>query len=209
MPNPVIVAGTGTDVGKTVFSSLVMGRYAAELGLKYLKPVQTGTPTDTESVRQNTGLGSEYFIKEIHRFTLPASPHWAAEMDANQLDWAGLVETLKSYSGKSVIIELAGGLMVPLVRYKTNLELIQELNFPVIMVASTALGTINHSVLSLKALQNCAGIFFVGPQNDLFPDNARTIHEMTDVKILGHKFLEGSLSADGFDAQGHVREVFA
>lgn len=218
MPKPVIVAGTGTDVGKTVFSGLVMARYAAELGLKYWKPVQSGSPTDTETVRRISNLGTEFFLPEVHHFALPASPHRAAEVEGKKIDFDALVLNLRTQNASRVLIELAGGLMVPLSRpsagwadrpdrYKTNLDLTQALGYPVILVAATGLGTINHTVMSLRMLKECAGVFFVGPDNPLFEDNVRTIQEMTGVRILGHYFPDGQISSSGFDPEKKVRDL--
>jgi len=207
MPKPLIIAGTGTDVGKTVFSSLVMARYGRELSLKYLKPIQTGVDSDTATVTQVSGLDESFFLREIYQFKLAASPHYAAESEGKVINFSEFASALKKFSDDRVLIELAGGLMVPINRYQTNLNLIRALEYPVVLIASTALGTINHTLLSLAALGKCAGVFFVGPNNDLFVDNAHTIHEMTGVKILGHHFLEGGISPENFDADGQVRKL--
>ncbi|HNE19373.1 MAG TPA: dethiobiotin synthase, partial [Turneriella sp.] len=75
----LIIAGTGTNVGKTMVSAAIMARYASERRVNYLKPVQTGEESDTQTVLQLTGVPPERAYPEFARFLLPASPHFAAE----------------------------------------------------------------------------------------------------------------------------------
>lgn len=226
----LFVTGTGTDVGKTIFSALVMARYGEELNLKYLKPVQTGTESDREAVQKLSGLGDARFFPGHYHFKLAASPHLAAEQEQTGIDTAGLVDQLKKHTGQNTVIELAGGLMVPLTRqgYFTNLDLVHAVGFPSVLVAAMGLGTINHTVLSWQALQrfgvDCRGIFFVGKTVEtqnfaslLGTDNIRTITEMTGAPILGDFLLpDETLSpevfrdwARTFDSQGKLREFFS
>ncbi|MBX3722425.1 MAG: dethiobiotin synthase [Turneriella sp.] len=197
------VAGTGTDVGKTIFSALMMARYARQKNLRYLKPVQTGEVSDRETIARLTNLDATFFQPEICSFKLAASPHFAAESENARIDTGHLTATLQTLRGQKVVIELAGGLMVPLSRYFTNLDLIRAVALPTVLVAATGLGTINHTVLSLRALQEAgtalAGIYFIGHDNPLAADNIKTITEMTGARFLG-KFLlpETHMSAAEF-----------
>ena len=190
---PLVITATGTNVGKTLFSALVMARYAANLQLLYLKPVQTGADSDRETVRALTGVDEKYFAATLYSFPLAASPHYAAEQDGQTIDLSRMIARFNEPELKRAVIELAGGVVVPLTRYYTNLDLMRDAGFPVVLVADTDLGTINHTVLSHRALIqegiHCAGIFFIGRDNELFSDNAKTILEMTRAKNLGHAFL--------------------
>lgn len=213
----VFIAGTGTDVGKTLFSALVMARYAKSLGLKYQKVIQTGENPDREVVQRLAGLTDAHFIPEVYSFSLAASPHLAAEHEGRMIDTAHLKSELARQG--ATIIELAGGLEVPLRRYYTNLDLLREVGDPVILIASTLLGTINHTVLSLKAMAqakvHCAGVFFIGRDNPLAGDNMRSATEMTGANSLGHFYLPAAEFSTGdfqafsrdFDRDGKLAEV--
>lgn len=217
---PIFISATGTDVGKTLFSALVLARYGSELNLQYLKPVQTGPDADRATVQSLSGLNSAHFIPELYSFPLAASPHFAAEQVQAKIDTQRLTTRLVELKDTRTIIELAGGLMVPLSRSCTNLDLMHQVGFPTILVAATGLGTINHTLLSLRALKAagvvCAGVFFVGADNPLFADNARTICEMGAVQNLGEFFLDGKklkpkefqFRAAAFDTAGKIRELF-
>lgn len=213
----LFITGTGTDVGKTLFSALVMTRYAHQLGLRYLKPIQTGDNSDRATVTQLSGLESAYFLPELYHFRLAAAPHFAAESEGRAIDADALVTAVAQYRSEKTIIELAGGLMVPLSRYYTNLDLVRTVGFPTVLVAATGLGTINHTVLAYNALKEagikCLGIFFIGRENPLRADNIRTIIDMTGATNLGlfllpehqmapHEFRE---AAENFDSGGRVR----
>ncbi|MBS0616548.1 MAG: dethiobiotin synthase [Spirochaetes bacterium] len=213
---PIFVTGTGTNVGKTFFSALVLARYAESLGLFYWKPIQTGADDDALRVQTLSGCAADRILPGFARYTLAASPHYAAECEGTALDIAALQTALAVHAGRKGIIELAGGLMVPLTRTFTNCDLLQRGGLPAVLVADTELGTINHSLLSLAALKNsgieCHGIFFVGRDNHLMTDNMRTICELGGVQLLGNFILpptplspaEFRRAAVTFDAEGLV-----
>lgn len=217
----LIVAGTGTDVGKTLLSTAIMARYATTHGLRYLKPVQTGDDSDRQTVADLTGLGDEYFLPVFAHFSLPASPHYAAEAEGKTLDYDKLYAAVANHASHvNALIELAGGLMVPLTRYRTNLDLARDLRLPIILVAATSLGTINHTVLSVQALRSAgavlAGICFVGSDNNLYADNRRTIAEMTGAPVLaelllpaGRRFAPTDVAglAAAFDPAGAIKNL--
>lgn len=218
---PIFISATGTDVGKTFLSALILARYGSELNLQYLKPVQTGNDSDRASVQNLSGLSDAYFQRELLSFPLAASPHFAAEQVRATIDTQRLTTRLAALKDSRTIIELAGGVMVPLSRDFTNLDLMRQIGFQTILVAATGLGTINHTLLSLHALKTagvvCAGVFFVGADNLLFADNARTICEMGAVQNLGKFFLDGKkltpeefqFRAAAFDATGKILELLA
>lgn len=175
---PLVVTGTDTGVGKTV----VAAGLAAALGATYWKPVQAGLSeaTDTESVTALAGCPTH---PEAYRLRRPASPHLAAEDMGLTIRLDTLA--LPPVSGP-LVIEGAGGVMVPLNREHTFLDLFARWKAPVVLVARTALGTINHTALSLAALRGAGcpvvGVVFNGaPQ----PQAEETIAQMCRVAHLG------------------------
>jgi dethiobiotin synthetase len=176
-----VVAGTDTDIGKTVFSAALTGA----LDGAYFKPVQSGLDgvTDTDAVRKLTGLPDERFLPEVYRLAQPLSPHRSAELDGVEIDPARLTPRPSS---RPLVVELAGGLMVPLNRKTLFIDVIGRWNVPVILCARTALGTINHTLLSIDALRHRSipllGTAFIGDEN---ADTERTITEMGNVRRLG------------------------
>jgi dethiobiotin synthetase len=192
MMRAIVVAGTDTDVGKTVFAAALAGA----LDGCYWKPVQCGTApeTDTEAVRRLSGLPPGRVLPEAYRLALPASPHLAAEREGIEID---VEELVPPEVEPPLIIEPAGGLMVPLNRRVLQIELIAKWALPVVLVASTRLGTINHSLLSLDALRSRSvpllGIAFVGDAN---ADSECMIAEIGGVRLLGRLPRVDPLNAD-------------
>ena len=184
MMQAIVVTGTDTDVGKTVFAA---GLVALLDGL-YWKPVQAGLDgeTDTAIVQRLSGLPAARILPEVYRLTTAASPHLAAERDGIDIDIEGLANASVFDQSCTVIIEGAGGLLVPLSRRYLQIELFARWGAPVVLVASTRLGTINHSLLSIEALRRrqipLLGVAFVGDEN---ADSERTIIEMGGVRRLG------------------------
>ncbi len=187
----LIITGTDTDIGKTVFSAaLMLGLETSKQNPHYWKPVQSGITdgVDTRTVQKITNLPDERFLPERYIFSEPLSPHRAAEIDGLEIniDQLSNANNIPESDG-IMIIEGAGGLMVPLTRDNLQINLYKKWNIPVILCARTALGTINHTLLSLEALWSrnipIKGIVFIGEEN---LDNIRTIAEFSKVKILGH-----------------------
>jgi dethiobiotin synthetase len=215
----LVVAGTGTDVGKTLFSALVMAKYANTYGIRYFKPIQTGEADDAATVQLIAELSNTQVLPQVYRFPVGASPHFAAELAGNEIDPVTVLRAIRAVP-PNTLIELAGGLMVPLTRAYTNLDLIAALDFPVALVASTALGTINHSLLSHAALQRAkvriAGIYFVGVHDQVREDNMRTVIEMTGAVNLGNLLLPAEIisaatlraTAKDFDPKGKLGGYF-
>ncbi len=181
----LVIAGTDTDVGKTVFAAALTGALDAD----YWKPVQSGLdgPTDSDTVAQLSSVSRRDGVMhpEAYRFALPASPHRAAEAENAEVD----IEQLKSLPshGRTLIVELAGGLLVPLTRDSLQIDLIPHWQAAVVLVARTALGTINHTLLSVEALQRrripLVGIAFVGDGDNA--DAEETIAAFSGLKRLG------------------------
>jgi dethiobiotin synthetase len=177
----LVVAGTDTDVGKTVFAAALVGA----LDGCYWKPVQCGLAgeTDAEVAARLSGLAPARILPEVYRLNLPASPHLAAERDGIEIDITRLVPPACE---RPLVVEPAGGLMVPLTRRKLQIDLIARWQMPVVLCASTRIGTINHSLLSIEALQQrdipLLGVAFIGDEQ---ADSERTIAEMGGVTRLG------------------------
>lgn len=182
MSKAVIIAGTDTDVGKTIVSAGLMMCLPNAL---YWKPVQAGTEpmTDTEAVQALSGLPDERFLPEAYRLATPASPHLAARMDDVVINPGALA--LPQVSAP-LIIESAGGVMVPLTDNFLNIDMFARWGLPVILVARTSLGTINHSLLSLSALRArdvpVGGIIFSGDEHE---ENEAIIPRLSGVWSLG------------------------
>lgn len=181
MNGTIVIAGTDTDAGKTVFAAALVHA----IGAAYWKPVQAGLAgeTDSETVARLAGASADRILPEAYRLATPASPHFAAERDTVRIDTSRLNPPRTT---RPLVIEVAGGLMVPLTRDTLQIDVIAGWKMPVILVAATRLGTINHSLLSIEALKRRAipilGIAFVGDEN---ADSERTIADMGRISRLG------------------------
>ncbi|WP_210357014.1 dethiobiotin synthase [Sphingomonas beigongshangi] len=197
---PIVVTGTDTDVGKTVFAAAL----AAAIGARYWKPVQAGDDdgTDRERVRRLARLPEGAILPEAYRLRTPCSPHRAAAIDGVTIDPARLV--LPALDG-SLVVEGAGGVLVPVTDGLLFADLFARWQAPVVLVARTVLGTINHSLLSIEALRTrdvpILGIAFVG---DAVEDSEATIARIGGVRRLGRlphlDPLTPEALADGFAA---------
>lgn len=171
-----VVTGTDTGIGKTVFSAALAGA----LGLPYWKPIQSGLEeeTDSEAVARLAGVRVH---PEAWRLVTPASPHLAAEIDGVTIDADALVPP-----PGDLLIEGAGGALVPVTRTMLYADLFARWQIPVIVCARTALGTINHSLLTIEALKArhvpIHGIAFVG---EAAPDSEAIIAALSGAKRLG------------------------
>lgn len=164
-----IIAGIGTEIGKTFISSILTESLQAD----YWKPIQSGALdfTDTDTVRSLISNEKTVFHPEEYRLNQPMSPHAAAAID-------GVVIELSKFqlpqTDNYLIVELAGGIMVPLNDQETNLDLIKKLNIPVILISKNYLGSINHTLLSIEILKmndiEVKGLIFNGEQNKYSED---------------------------------------
>lgn len=188
----ILVAGTDTDIGKTIFASALVGA----LDGFYWKPVQAGLAgeTDSETVLRLSGLSADRIVPEAYRLKTPASPHLAAAIDGVAIDPTALV--MPDTKGP-LVVEAAGGLLVPLTRAVTNVDVIRRWQVPVVLCARTTLGTINHSLLSIEALRArgipLLGIAFIGDEN---AESERIIVEMGRTRRLGRLPYLAPLTAD-------------
>ncbi len=181
MSGPIVVAGTDTGIGKTIFSAALTGA----LGASYWKPVQSGLEdeTDSQTVARLSGVAAGKVLPEAYKLITPASPHIAAAIDGIEID---LDKLTPPRTVSPLVIELAGGLMVPLTPKVLQIDMLERWKLPVVLVSSTRLGTINHSLLSIEALKRRAipllGIAFTGEPAEA---PMRTVAELGRVKVLG------------------------
>ena len=182
MSRRIVVTGTDTEIGKTVFAAGL----ADLLGASYWKPIQSGLDgeTDSEIVARLGGLSSDRILPERYRLNTPVSPHQSAAIDGVRVDTAELA--VPDTSGRPLVIEGAGGLMVPLDQSTLYIDVFARWRIPVVLCARTSLGTINHSLLSIEALRrrdiDLLGVAFIGEGN---PESERAICEIGRVKRLG------------------------
>ncbi len=176
--NKIVVTGTDTGIGKTIFSAGL----TAALNASYWKPVQSGLEDETDS-QIVARLSNRPVLPEAYRMSLPASPHLSAEAEGTEIDAAAL--RIPAIDGP-LVVEGAGGLMVPLNREILYLDLFAEWGAPVILCTRTSLGTINHSLLSLRALEDAGcsvvGVAFIG---DAEPEVEETICDFSGAAHLG------------------------
>ncbi len=187
----LFVTGTDTGVGKTVVSA------ALTLGLDgyYWKPIQSGTTpgtmpgamigTDTAQVRSWTGLPEGRFLPEAYSLTEPMSPHAAAERDGVEIELARILATPLP-SDRPLVIEGAGGLLVPINGEAFVIDLIEGLEASVVLVARTGLGTINHTLLSLAELRRRSiPVLGVVLNGDPHESNRQAIERYGRTRVLG------------------------
>jgi len=192
----IVVTGTDTDIGKTVFAAALAGALDAH----YWKPVQAGLDdgSDRERAARLSGLAEGKLLPEAYRLTTPCSPHRAAEIDRVTVDPDRL--TLPEVEGP-LVVEGAGGVLVPVTRDLLFADLFARWAAPVVLVARTALGTINHSLLSIEAMKRrgvpLLGIAFIG---DPVEDTEATIAAIGGVKRLGRLPLIDPLDRDTLGA---------
>lgn len=187
-----IVAGIGTEVGKTVIAAMLVEALQAD----YWKPVQSGaiTDSDTRTVRELTSNPVSQFHPEAYRLTEPLSPHAAAAIDGVTID----AEQIRlPQTDNALIVELAGGLLVPLNDTTLNIDLVQRWGLPVVLVSRNYLGSINHTLLSVEALRSrqipVAGLIFNGPT---VPATESFILAYTQLPCLGRVGDEPVINQD-------------
>jgi dethiobiotin synthetase len=192
MPLQLIVAGIGTEIGKTVVSAVL----AEALKADYWKPIQSGAldDSDTETVRRLVSNTTTRFHPEAYRLSQPLSPHAAAELDGVriELDAIRLPET-----DTTLVIELAGGLMVPLNDHDLNIDWVAQSGLPVVLVSRNYLGSINHTLLSVEACRSRSipilGLIFNGPT---VPATETFILNYTGLPCLGRIGQEEIMTRD-------------
>ncbi len=196
MTNGLIITATDTDVGKTVFSAALVEALKAH----YWKPIQAGLEdeTDLETVKRLTNASQERLHPETYRLKTPCSPHFAAEIDGITIDPQKLlIPKFPNSENIPLIIEGAGGLLVPLTNTHLQIDQFKIWGQPIILCARTKLGTINHTLLSVEAIKNrglpLLGIVFIGDTNT---NTEQTIANFTGARILGTLPIQSPLNKD-------------
>ena len=183
-PEKIFITGTDTGIGKTFMAAVLM----AGLDGEYWKPVQSGLEemTDTLWIKEKTGLSERRFHGETYRLREAMSPHASAAREGIRIDLNKFHVPPMNNSSRTLIVEGAGGIMVPLNERYFMLDLMRQLNLPVLLVASSRLGTINHTLLTVDKLRSCNlpifGVVLNGVRNE---DNRRAIEKYGNVHVLG------------------------
>ncbi len=195
----IVVTGTDTGIGKTVFAAALAGA----LDGYYWKPIQSGLEdeTDSDAVRRLSALPAERILPERYRLRTPASPHLAARIDGVAID----AERFDlPATARPLVIEGAGGLLVPLTRELTYIDVLARWRAPLALCARTTLGTINHTLLSIEAIRvrgiPLLGVAFIGDENTSSED---IIVALGRTRRLGRLPFLTQLSA------GSLKAVFA
>jgi dethiobiotin synthetase len=176
----IFITGIGTDVGKTIASSIITQSLEAD----YWKPIQAGDLDNSDSHKIQRYISNDKTVIHPNSYTLntPASPHWSAELDGITIDLKNIIEPKTK---NHLVIEGAGGVFVPLNDTDCIIDLIQK-DHKVIVVSRHYLGSINHTLLTIEALKNkkinVAGIVFSGDENKA---TEGIILQKTKVKCVG------------------------
>jgi len=178
---PLFITGIGTGIGKTIISAILVEKLKAD----YWKPIQSGDleDSDTLKVKRLVSNTISTFHPETYRLTQPFSPHKSAAIDNINIEKEKFIIPA---TDNLLLIEGAGGLMVPLNNDFLMIDLIKQLNAEVVLVSQNYLGSINHTLLSVAALKqydiNIAGIIFNGRTDT---DSESYILDYTGIKLLG------------------------
>ncbi|MBT1516482.1 dethiobiotin synthase [Bradyrhizobium sp. SRL28] len=197
MSQRIVVTGTDTGIGKTVFSAGL----ADLLGANYWKPIQAGLEgeTDSQAVARLGSLSADRIVPKLYRPRTPASPYHSAAIDGVRIDADSLDPP--NTGECPLVIEGAGGLMVPLSGGTLYADIFERWGLPVVLCASTGLGTINHSLLSIEALRkrqiSILGIAFIGERN---AETEIAIREIGRVRWLGRLPWLSPLTPDTLQA---------
>jgi dethiobiotin synthetase len=205
-PSKIFVTGTDTDVGKTVVSAILV----AGLQAVYWKPVQSGF-TDSADVTENTDskwirtileLSEERICKERFSLSEPLSPHASAKIDGVKIDLIDF--ELPDTGGCPLIVEGAGGVLVPLNDQHLMLDLMEKFSLPVVVVARSGLGTINHTLLTLRVLKErgltVLGVVMNGAKNQSNREaiehfgQCRVLAELEPMLVLSRENIEAEFS---------------
>ena len=187
----LVIIGTGTEIGKTITSAVLLTRYTDHCNPAYWKPIATGSAEgrDTDVIRSLCGNSVEV-LEERYLFAPPVSPHLAARQAGEVILPVEVFKSLQTHRQahreRALVIEGIGGLLVPLTDEGYLLaDLLQKLELPCLLVASSALGTINHTLLTLEALRlrqlTLAGVVLNGPPNQ---ENRRAIEKFGEVAVV-------------------------
>jgi dethiobiotin synthetase len=206
----LFVVGTDTGVGKTLVTTSLVRRWVSQgRRIAAMKPCETGDGDDAAQLMRAVGRPLEPHLVNPLRFALPAAPAIAAASEGRGVDLEALCTAAQTLAGDAerIVVEGAGGLLVPFTRTKTSADLIAALGLPVLVVARTALGTINHTLLTVEALRSrgipLLGVVFsrsTGKEGPEEADSMTLCAELGRFRVLGTipTLLDGD-AADFFD----------
>lgn len=218
----LVVTGTGTEVGKTIVCAMILARHARRRRIAYWKPIATGSSesSDTQFIRSVVGKNVE-ILSEVYSLGPPVSPHLAARLGRRRIEPEQVVGAFVTHAmaddRRNLLIEGIGGLLVPLTDDGYLLaSLFEELHLPLLIVASSRLGTINHTLLTLEAARSrrleIAGVILSGPPN---AENRRAIERFGSVDVLAEVPVIPSITHQGitqaarsFDRKGRLKQYF-
>ncbi len=228
MGKGIFVTGTDTGIGKTLFTGCLAWKLS-QLGFKVAvyKPVQSGgikkgnrlVSPDIESIRYYSGLNDKDLIN-LYCFRKESSPHLAAELEKKRIDTGnikkGYDKLIQNYD--YVIVEGAGGLIVPILRDYTIFNLISDLDIAAIVIARSGLGTINHTSLTVRHLKQnkikLIGVVLNFYKKGLIEqDNRRVIEELNHIPVLGfipfYNKIVKSRVLDDFEKNIDIKKIIA
>lgn len=210
-PARFFVTGTDTNVGKTTVSALL----CAALDALYWKPIQTGSRegTDRRTIIRLAGIPAARTFPEAYCFAPPVSPHLAAARAGVRIDLRR-IRMPQLPRGENLIVEGAGGALVPINGSQLTTDLMKQLALPVLLISRTALGTINHTLLSLAALRaarlHVHGVILSGDENRA---NLDAIEHYGRVRVLGRlpilRTLDRRSLLGAFRRHFHARDFLA
>ncbi len=183
----IFVTGTDTGIGKTIVSAALMNALREKERVCYWKPVQTGIEedNDTETVRALANCSAEEIHDQGFRLEKPLSPHFSARLANVEITIEKILNFNNKTENKFYIVEGAGGILVPLNENDLMIDLMKELNLPVLIVSRSGLGTINHTLLTIEALRNrkleILGVVMNGEPN---LENKKAIEHYSNVRVL-------------------------
>jgi dethiobiotin synthase len=213
----LFVTGTDTNVGKTVVSAALLHRLRREVSLRYWKPIQTGVELDDDTAEVERLTGERSALATGIRLRRPVSPHLAARLSGTTITVDDVVRPLLTAGGSDAwIVEGAGGVLVPLNASQTMADVMVRLALPVVVVARSTLGTINHTLLTIEALRRrhlvVAGVVMVGEPDG---ENRAAVEHYGSTPVLGELPRLAPLTAErlgewaaaGLDCEGRVVEL--
>lgn len=186
MRNGIFIGGTGTDIGKTLISALIMIA-ATQIGLpvRYYKPIQTGEDSDCDAVKKLADLNEEIIVRPSYFARPPMAAYRAAQLEKRPIDVEKIMQDWGKLQEYCCVVEGGGGLLNPIRKDYYMRDLNKDLNIPLIIVASTILGTINHTMLTIETAKNAGipinGIILSGPSDQGL---AETLEELSAIPVL-------------------------
>lgn len=195
MTRGIFVTGTDTDIGKTVVAACLVRALDAD----YWKPIQSGLADgrDQDTVAELSGLDARRIHPSAYELQAPLSPHEAARLENKTLDMNAFE---LPPTENNLVVEGAGGALVPINDDALMINLMERLGLPIVVVARSRLGTINHTLLTLEALRarnlTILGVIVNGPSNSANVDAIRTYGK---IKILLELELISPLDSDGIN----------